>query len=220
LKISLPIIALSLLAAVGAYLGYRHSAATPDVLVLDLSDRGLDSTELYGSEVHFDFNNDGFAEQTAWLANGSGFLILDKNQNGKVDDVTELLGYHSFSGLSDLARYDDNDDGVIDAKDHVFSTLKFWRDQHGDGVSKPSEISTVKELGITAISLSNFWSVSSGPFDFQTIRWKVLQWASDVKTPQGNSLYSYSTYTRSDGTEGGVYGVVFDSRKNAAVDLK
>ena len=42
--------------------------------------------------MHFDLDNSGFAEQTAWLAPGDGFLVLDRNNNGHIDGGAELFG--------------------------------------------------------------------------------------------------------------------------------
>lgn len=44
---------------------------------------------------------------------GDAFLAVDKNNNGTIDDVTELFGNSSETGFEELAEYDSNEDGVI-----------------------------------------------------------------------------------------------------------
>lgn len=75
----------------------------------------------------FDLDADGTADQMPFVGQGSGFLVLDRNQNGAVDDGRELFGALSGDGFADLARYDDDHNGWIDAADAVFSRLQVWR---------------------------------------------------------------------------------------------
>lgn len=83
------------------------------------------------------------------------FLAVDKNGNGKVDSGSELFGdINGYpDGFANLAVYDENKDGVIDAKDSVFEKLVLWKDSNHDGISKTSEVKKLKELGVVSISL-------------------------------------------------------------------
>lgn len=84
------------------------------------------------------------------------FLVLDLNKNGRIDDWTELFGEEPDrdNGFKKLADYDSNGDGVIDAKDPVFKKLKLWRDRTGKGHSRKSDIFSLAQLGVKAISLN------------------------------------------------------------------
>jgi len=106
--------------------------------------------------------------KVAWtVPNGDqGWLALDRNGNGVIDDGTELFGNHTPQPLSDdpngfraLAVYDSaeqggNGDGVISAADSIYSRLRVWIDRNHDGVSQPDEIKTQADVGITEIYLS------------------------------------------------------------------
>jgi hypothetical protein len=82
------------------------------------------SATLSQAKVDFDLNVDGEIDSISYAAGPSAFLALDKNNNGKIDDGSELFGATSGDGFADLAQYDDNRDGVIDESDTVFSKLQ------------------------------------------------------------------------------------------------
>jgi hypothetical protein len=74
---------------------------------------------------------------------GSGFLAIDRNQDGKVNDGSELFGPRTGNGFAELAAYDSDGNGWIDENDPVFSDLKVWT-QGG--------LYSLKDMGIGAIS--------------------------------------------------------------------
>ena len=98
---------------------------TADPLALDLGGHGLTTTGV-AAGVSFDVNGDGEQEQVSTASGDTWFLALDRNGNGRVDDGHELFGDQNGAsqGFEELARYDDNADGVIDSSDGVFSSLR------------------------------------------------------------------------------------------------
>lgn len=95
----------------------------------------FDSTavNLSDQKVSFDLNSDGTEEQITFLAKGSGFLSLDRNKNGIIDDGTELFGTQSGDGFRDLAKYDQDGNGWIDENDDIFDQLQIWtKDGNGN----------------------------------------------------------------------------------------
>ena len=144
----------------------RYSAATVaqpprDPLVIDLGTPGIALTTI-DDGVYFDLDKNGFAEKTAWIGTEDGFLVLDRNGNGKIDDGGELfsdqveMSDHSLSksGFAALSELDENGDGVIDSKDSQFANLQVWVDANHDGNSE-NELHSLEELGITSISLNH-----------------------------------------------------------------
>ena len=168
-----------------------------DPLVLDLRGDGLDTTSLSGSGVHFDLNTDYFAERTGWIAASDGFLVLDKNGNGAIDDASEMFGSFTGSGFADLAAYDSNHDGRIDASDLIFSKLKVWQDANQDGVAQPGELHSLADEGIASISLNAI--------------------ALDGTTVEGASLRAAASFTRTDGTSSGIYEAIFQTDQTDTV---
>jgi hypothetical protein len=97
----------------------------------------------------FDLTGDGKSEQIAFAGEGSGFLALDKNGDGTINDGKELFGAQSGDGFADLAAYDDDGNGWIDEGDDGYNNLKVWA---RDGSGKDT-LYSLKELDIGAIHL-------------------------------------------------------------------
>ncbi len=74
----------------------------------------------------FDLDRDGQADQIAFVGPGSGFLALDGNDNGVIDDGSELFGPTSGDGFAELAAYDGDRNGWIDENDAIYDNLRIW----------------------------------------------------------------------------------------------
>ena len=99
----------------------------------------------------FDLDIDGNEEEISFAGNGSGFLALDKNGDGKINDGSELFGTSSGDGFKDLATYDEDENGWIDENDSIFSKLKVWtKDEYGNDY-----LIDLKEADVGAIYLRN-----------------------------------------------------------------
>ena len=90
-------------------------------------------------------------DEISMLREGSGFLALDKNGDGKINDGSELFGTRSGNGFADLAVYDEDGNGWIDENDEIFDKLRVWsKDKDGKDVLK-----TLKEADVGAIYLGS-----------------------------------------------------------------
>jgi len=164
----------------------RDANPAYDPLVLDLDGDGIELTTLSSFSPQFYLNSDGFAERTGWVSSDDGMLAIDLNNNGKIDNGSELFGNATMSGLAALATYDTNHDGVINSSDTQFSDLKVWRDLDRDGISDANELKNLTDSGIQSISLT---PTSTTP-----------------TTQAGNTIAAIGAYTKI----GGGTGVVGD----------
>ncbi len=99
----------------------------------------------------FDLDSDGTQEEISFAGEGSGFLALDKNGDGVINDGSELFGTASGDGFADLAAYDEDGNGWIDENDSIFSQLKVWtKDADGNDV-----LLDLKAADVGAIYLGN-----------------------------------------------------------------
>jgi hypothetical protein len=138
-------------------------------ILIDVEANGYRLSGL-GDSVSFDLDADGELERLGWTARDSddGFLVLDRNSNGKVDDGRELFGAATPqpevefpNGFLALAVFDQpsaggNGDGVISWSDGVYPRLWVWVDHNHDGLSQPTELRTLGSLGIDGIRLDYF----------------------------------------------------------------
>ena len=118
----------------------------PLVINLDSNIAGLSDQKFY-----FDLDCDGVEDEISSLQSGSGFLALDLNGDGVINDGSELFGTRSGDGFKDLAKYDSDGDGWIDEDDEVWSKLLIWcKDENGK-----DKLYTLAEAGVGAICLQN-----------------------------------------------------------------
>lgn len=122
-----------------------------DPLVLDLDGDGIELTSVDNHVVRFDIDGDGFGEATGWVHSDDGLLVLDRNGDGLINDISELFGNQTTSGFVALRGIDSNADGFIDTAEPNFSHLQVWRDLDSDGRSDGNELFTLDELGISRI---------------------------------------------------------------------
>ncbi len=140
-----------------------HTSAEshPSPLVLDLDGDGVETVSV-DQGTYFDHDSNGFAENTGWVGTDDGLLVRDLNENGVIDDGTELFGINSvlssgaiaengFEALSDL---DSNEDGVFNSLDTAWNSVKVWKDADQDGITDEGELVTLENAGVTGINLN------------------------------------------------------------------
>lgn len=187
-------------------LGRRIQA---DPLVLDLNGDGV-ATQHFAEGTQFDLDGNGFRETTGWLSPSDGFVVRDLNNNGKIDNGTELLGDQTVlsdgtiasSGFQALAALDSNQDGIVDAHDAAWTELRVWVDANSDGVSTAEELLTMELAGVKAISTAH------------------TQPSSPIELGNNNSLLQSGSFTRTDGASGAAASLLFGRNTAAATPVE
>lgn len=159
--------------------------AAPIIFDFDGDAAGL--VKVANSEVRFDMDGDGRRDRTGWIEAGDAFLALDRNGNGKVDDIGEISFLGDTPGaktdLEGLASFDTNGDGEITAQDSRFAEFKLWFDHNSNGVTDAGELLSLAEAGVTGFSLQ----AAANPND---------------QSERPNIIYNRSAFTKSDGSTG------------------
>lgn len=143
-----------------------------------------DAAQLQEMRFSFDLNADGDAEELPLLAGNRGFLALDRNTNGRIDDGRELFGPLSGDGYADLAQYDDDRNGWIDENDSTYAALRVWTPT-ADGAG---QMRSLQEAGVGALSLD----AAATPFELRTADNRSL-----------GTVRATSAYLREDGSGAG-----------------
>lgn len=112
---------------------------------------GGNAAQLTDTKFAFDIDSDGKADRISFPKSGSGFLALDRNGDGKIDNGSELFGAASGNGFKDLAAHDHDRNGFIDANDSIFSKLKLLI-KDGQGLDI---LANLADKGIGALYLGN-----------------------------------------------------------------
>jgi hypothetical protein len=120
------------------------------------------------------------------VAGGDALLVLDRNEDGVINDGGELFGVgtrlasgeRAGHGYQALAELDSHRDGRIDARDDRFADLRLWLDGDRDGKTDSGELVGLVELGITELN---------------------LDYALSDRVDNGNLVGMISDYTMADG---------------------
>ena len=154
-----------------------------DPLIINLNNN---LAEISNQTFYFDIDSDGIKDEMYSLKSGSGFLALDSNSDGIINDGSELFGTKTQNGFSELSLYDEDNNGWIDDGDSVFSKLLVWtKDENGNDI-----LFKAKELGIGAICLNSY----SVPFSY--------------KSSSDNSLQAVNRYAGAFLYENGDSGII------------
>jgi Ca2+-binding RTX toxin-like protein len=165
--------------------GFDYSYYAP--VALDLDGDGIELVRQEASNAYFDVKGAGFRNHVGWVGADDGFLAIDVNGDGKIDQAKEL----SFALWTDApndsdmdglrAVFDTNHDGKISSADARFADMRIWQDKNGDGITDTGELKTLAQAGVASLSLVV----------------AATQWSSG-----GNKVDGFSTYTRTDGSVG------------------
>ena len=168
-------------------------------LVVDLNGDGQIETIGTDSGIYFDFDNNQKVENSGWIGRNDGFLVRDLNNNGQIDNGTELFGNHTVlqngknavNGFEALKDLDSNGNGRFDAGDEAWNEVKVWRDFNTNGVVDIGEMQTLEQAGIESINLGYEYQKEQGE--------------------NGNLEIQQGTFNRTDGTSGKVSDIWFDT---------
>ncbi len=126
----------------------RAGDALQDPLAINFA---APTASLTAAKYAFDLDTDGDNEQISFVGQGSGFLTLDKNGDGVVNDGSELFGPQSGNGFADLVAYDSDGNNWIDENDPIYDKLAIWtKDENGN-----DRLFALGQKGVGAIYLGN-----------------------------------------------------------------
>ncbi|MEH6812988.1 MAG: hypothetical protein V7677_10710 [Motiliproteus sp.] len=138
------------------HLEIEAGARLKDPLVINFDGRAAELTQ---QKYQFDIDADGSADQVSFVGEHSGLLALDRNNDGEINDGTELFGALSGNGFADLLEYDEDGNGFIDEGDAIYDSLRIW-------VKTPDGSDQLLALGDRNVGAIYLGSVET-PFDLK-----------------------------------------------------
>ena len=139
-----------------------------DPLIINIDSKYAGLTDV---KFKFDLDNDGVKDDISFASEGSGFLALDKDGNGTIDNGSELFGTKSGDGFKDLAAYDEDGNSWIDENDAIYSQLRVWtKDSEGN-----DKLLDLKEANVGAIYLGSASTEFSIKNDSNTLQGAVCK---------------------------------------------
>jgi Ca2+-binding RTX toxin-like protein len=117
------------------------------------------------SGVLFDFDGDGFREQTAWISPFDAFLVRDLNGDGDITSINEMVVAGGSVGIT-LASLDSNNNGFVDTGDTAFFELRLWSDVNLNGTVDFGELQSLTKYDIGNLGLKGSGrSIATGEMD-------------------------------------------------------
>ena len=176
-------------------------------LVLDLDGNGVSTRALSAGRIHFDHDNNGFAERSGWVGERDGLLVRDLDGNSRITGGAELFGNNTrladnkraANGFEALRSLDSNLDNQISASDAEWRSLRLWIDANADAETDPGELISLEQAGVAALLLN--YTLSSR------------------LDAQGNGHWQIGSYRRSDGSLAACNDVWFSTDTSRTVQL-
>ncbi len=157
---------------------WQEQVSLIDPLIINLNG-GVPA--LSDTRFEFDLDNDGTTEEISFAASGSGFLSFDRNNDGIINNGSELFGPARGTALMNWLPMIWMATGGL-MNDDVFSKLSVWtRDDAGNDL-----LVSLADAGIGAVYLDNAATgfeltdadntltgevARSGMFLFETVMW-------------------------------------------------
>jgi hypothetical protein len=163
-----------------ASIGVSSSTLTVMPIAIDLNADGVTYLNR-NAGVMYDYNKDGTAESTAWVAGTDGMLAMLNSDGSLTITFSTQAGETDLQGLAKV--YDVNLDGILNQQDASFNSFGVWQDVNSDGKVEAGEFKSLTDAGIASLNL-----VSDGQ--------AYTTAGGDVQVSGG------TTYTKADGSVG------------------
>ena len=131
------------------HLQIKAGDALIDPIVINFAGSAASLTQ---EKYIFDLDSDGVDDEISFVGKReSGLLALDKNNDGMINNGTELFGPNTQNGFGELAEYDLDGNGWIDENDPIYDKLRIWvKDENGN-----DQLFALGQKGVGAIYLGS-----------------------------------------------------------------
>ena len=134
------------------------AARKKDPLVINFAGT---AAQLSSQTFKLDLDADGQQDEAHFVADGSGFLVFDRNANGRIDAANELFGPQTGDGFGELAQLDADRNGWIDEADVGYDKLQVWT-KDAAGTDRLQSLQAANVGAISLARLATPFSIKDG----------------------------------------------------------
>ena len=146
-------------------------------------------------------------------------FAIDRNQDGVLNDFTEMVGANGVDGMEEMKLFDTDGDGIL--KGDELKNVLLLNTEH---TNRDYEFLTAEQLGIESIDLNSFTQKTQsrgegieGQEDFININNSLITGTFDVKMKDGSSAEGYQKYVTEDYMEA-VYNPILGENVYSELD--
>lgn len=126
----------------------KMGEALKDPLVVNFEGN---AAQLTSTKFSFDIDSDGNNDSISFVSEDSGFLVFDKNNDGIINNGSELFGAMTGNGFLELSQFDGDNNDWIDENDDIYDKLQVWtKDDNGQ-----DHLFALGQKGVGAIYLGS-----------------------------------------------------------------
>ena len=153
------------------------------------------------------------------IGDNSYEFAIDRNQDGVLNDFTEMVGANGVDGMEEMRLFDTDGDGIL--KGDELKNVLLLNTEH---TNRDYEFLTAEQLGIESIDLNSFTQKTQsrgegieGQEDFININNSLITGTFDVKMKDGSSAEGYQKYVTEDYMEA-VYNPILGENVYSELD--
>ena len=146
-------------------------------------------------------------------------FAIDRNQDGVLNDFTEMVGANGVDGMEEMKLFDTDGDGIL--KGDELKNVLLLNTEH---TNRDYEFLTAEQLGIESIDLNSFTQKTQsrgegieGQEDFININNSLITGTFDVKMKDGSSAEGYQKYVTEEYMEA-VYNPILGENVYSELD--
>ncbi len=133
------------------------------------------------------------------IGDNSYEFVIDRNNDGVINDFSEMMGANGVDGMEELALFDSDGNGIIEGKE--LEKVLVLNTEH---TNRDYEFLTAAQLGVESIDLNSFTEKTQsrgdagGEEDFININNSLITGTFDVKLENGTNAEGYQKYVTED----------------------
>jgi len=165
-------------------------------IAIDLNGNGIDFIGVDKSITHFDMDNNGHPDRTAWVGPDDGILAIDLNGDRAITNKSEFVFTdHAPEAKTDMEAlqiaFDTDGDNYLTPEDAKWKEFGIWQDSNSDAKTDEGEFKSLDEMGVISIDLTHDNQSSSPADGIWLFGESEVKFADGHTVAAGDAAFSY-----------------------------